>query len=72
MYRRRIELELRMLRALLRSERQRGDPDALTEFAERTDPILERVALEIEAEADPELHELLAAVRAEVDGARSS
>ena len=70
MYRRRIELQLRLLRALLRRERRRRDPEALTAFAERTVPILERVALEIEAEADAELNELLAAVRAEVNSAR--
>jgi hypothetical protein len=72
MSRRRIQLELLMLRALLRNERRRGDSKVLASFAERSDPILERVALDIETEADPELLKLLAAVRAEVDGARSS
>jgi len=72
MSRHRIELELRMLRASLQNERRRGDPEALASFAQRSDPILERVALDIETEADPELLKLLAAVRAEVDGARPS
>jgi hypothetical protein len=72
MSRRRIELELRMLRASLRHERRYGDPEALASFAERSDPILERLALRIDAEADPELLKMLAGVRAEMDGARSS
>ena len=72
MTRRRIELQLRLLRAVLRSERRRGSPEALALLVERSDAILERVALEIEEEPDPELHDLLAAVRAELDDARSS
>jgi hypothetical protein len=57
---------------VLRSELRRDSPETLALLVERSDPILQRVALEIEGEADPELLELFATVRAEVDSARSS
>lgn len=72
MDRRRIELQLRMLRTLLRAERQRGDPEALAGFVERARPIVEGVTLIVDEDSDPELVELLDTVRAEMDSARSS
>jgi hypothetical protein len=64
--RRRVELELRLVRGLLHAELRRSRPGLSAGFAERSGAILDRLALAIDAEADPDLVELLAAARAEV------
>lgn len=63
---RRVELQLRLLSAFVHAERTRGSVDSLNGFAERSAAILDRVAIAIHPEADPELLELLATVRAEI------
>ena len=69
MDRRRTELQLRLVQAMLRSERRRGDAGSLDRFVDAAVPIVDRVALTIEHEQDGELTALLDSVRAELAGA---
>lgn len=69
MDRRRTELQLRLVQAMLRSERRRGDAGSLDRFLDAATPILDRVALTIEHEPDDDLTALLDSVRAELAGA---
>jgi hypothetical protein len=62
---RRARLQLRLLRAVLRAAR----PNERADVAERAAPILQQVAVDIHPEEDPELANLLEAVRAEMQGA---
>jgi hypothetical protein len=57
-------LQLRLVRAILRAERQRGTDTP--EMAERASAIVEQTAIAIEPSADSELIALLASVRAEI------
>ena len=71
--RRRIELQLRLLRALYDAESKRGDSRARAFFIERAEPILDSTEAAIAAEAletDSELRELLESVRREIAGRR--
>lgn len=64
---RRVRLQLRIVEALMRVARPADRPA----MELRATEILEKAALEIEPEADPELAAMLARVRAEV-ASRSS
>ena len=68
MDRRRIELQLRLIIAVVRAERQRMNRSDLEALAERSSSLLDAVALEIQSEADPELVALLARGRTAVEG----
>jgi hypothetical protein len=65
--RRRIELELRLVTAVLHAEARRGHREARRAVAERSALILDRIAIEIDLQGDPELAELFAMVKAEID-----
>ncbi len=67
MDRRRIELQLRLVAAVLHAEARRGHGESMQPVAERSALILDRLAIEIDSQGDPELAELFAAVRAEID-----
>jgi hypothetical protein len=64
--RRRAELQLRLVRGLLKQEIRRAPSDGQVGFAERSTVILDRVERAIDTESDPDLAEQLAAARAEV------
>jgi DNA-binding phage protein len=66
--RRRIELQLRLVTAVLHAEARRGHQESMEAVAERSALILDRLAIEIDPQGDPELAELFAVVRAEIDG----
>ena len=62
--RNRAILQLALVRAVVRGARKKGGLSA--ELQQRASEIVERTAIEVEPEADNELAELLAAVRAEL------
>jgi hypothetical protein len=64
--RRRIKLQLRLVTAIVRAEGGRNSR-VRTYVAERSTLILDRVAIDIRPEKDPELAELLAEARAAVE-----
>jgi len=69
--RRRIELQLRLIRALYDAESKRGDSRARAFFIERAEPILdstEAAMTEAALETDSDLRELLQSVRREIAG----
>jgi hypothetical protein len=65
--RRRIELQLRLVSAVLHAEARRVHRESMDAVAERSALILDRLAIEIDPRGDPELAELFAVVRAEID-----
>jgi hypothetical protein len=64
--RRRAELQLRLVRGLLKEELRRGPSDGQVGFAQRSTVILDRVERAIDIESDPDLGAELAAAREEV------
>jgi hypothetical protein len=62
---RRVRLQLRLLQTAIRAAR----PGERAGVVERASAILQQVAVEIHPEEDPELANLLDAVRAEMQGA---
>jgi hypothetical protein len=67
MDRRRVELQLRLIIAVVRAEGQRRNRRDLESLAERSSSLLDAVAIEIQSEADPELLALLARGRTAVE-----
>lgn len=68
-HRRRIELQLRLIRALYGAESMRRDPQARAIFIERAEPILDSTEAAITDEglgSDEELRGLLESVRREM------
>ena len=70
MDRNRAILQLALVRAVLRGARKKGGVSE--ELRQRASEIVERTAIEVEPEADGELAELLAAVRAQLSPERSA
>jgi len=68
MDRRRVELQLRLIIAVVRAEGQRRNGRDLEALAERSSSLLDAVAIEIQSEADPQLLALLAQGRTAVEG----
>ena len=64
MDRKRAILQLALVRAVLRGAHKKGGVSE--ELRQRASDIVERTAIEVEPEADSELAELLAAMRAEL------
>jgi DNA-binding phage protein len=65
---RRIELQLRLVTAVLHAEARRGHRESMEAVAERSALILDRLAVGIDPQGDPKLAELFAVVRAEIGG----
>jgi RNA polymerase-interacting CarD/CdnL/TRCF family regulator len=59
-------LQLRLVRAVVRAERQRGTPPQ--DLLDRAAQIVEQTAVAIEGETDTELADLLSTTREEVRG----
>jgi hypothetical protein len=57
-----------LVTAVLHAEARRGHRESMEAVAKRSALILDRLAIEIDPQGDPELADLFAAVRAEIDG----
>ena len=69
MDRRKAELQLRLVQAMLRAELKRGEPESLVHFLEAAVPIVDEVVIAVGDDAAAELSRLLDELRSELHAA---
>jgi hypothetical protein len=69
MDRRKAELQLRLVQAMLHAELKRGEPGSLVHFLDAAFPIVNQVAIAVSDDADSELSRLMDKVRSELRAA---